>query len=111
MSDFPLEIEVYKGKGKRIQQVIWLKPLTFSKILMLADKYGVAPNVVIAEILDRVLMDDSVLFRKEVVEKVVKKVLCPVCLEEFDDVASFNRHVEQRHPSIASMFMREFMRG
>jgi len=103
MSGFPLEIEVDKRKGRKVQQVIWVKPLTFSKILLLADKYGVAPNTVISEILDKVMVDQSIIFKDKVVEKVVKKVVCPLCLSEFVDVESFKDHFAREHPDIHSL--------
>lgn len=98
--DFPMEIEVYKSKGRKVQQVIWLKPLTFSKILMLADKYNVAPNVVISEILDKVLNDQSILFKKEIVEKEVIKVACPICLNLFPDLETLKNHIKRDHKEV-----------
>ncbi|MEM2695984.1 MAG: hypothetical protein QXU09_03510 [Thermoproteota archaeon] len=45
MSSFPVEKKV-----RKIQQLIWLEPQVFAKVLEICAKHDVAPNVAIASI-------------------------------------------------------------
>jgi hypothetical protein len=84
-------------KERKFQQVVWLDLDTYTWILELSKKYDSAPNVVIAEILrqlhERGFELQQNVQRIQTVKVEPKKVIvCPDCLGEFPDVATYKKH-------------------
>lgn len=85
----------FPRKKKKVVQMIWLEPAVMAKVLEIADKANVAPNVVIAEIVKRYFAFNPEPIKTVEVEKEVKivKPVCPACLKEFDSVAEVRDHI------------------
>jgi len=89
-------------RKKKVQQLVWLDPLTMMKVLKVADETGLSPNVVCAEIIKRyfeAVKGPFVVERpvEKVVEKVVSRAyLCPGCDELFFSVEEVKQHLKVR---------------
>lgn len=101
-----MEMKVVKRKTF---QVVWLEPKVMAKVLELSDQYNIAPNQVISEVVKHALLGESMLTKKEIVEKKVKVVVCPFCLLEFEDVKSFEDHVAKDHTEIYSIIHKKMV--
>jgi hypothetical protein len=84
-------------------QHIWLDIDVFRKVLELADKYGVAPNIVCAELIRKAVFEEEEgrAQTKEIVKEVIKLV-CPACLEKFDNVTDFRLHIHKNRDHVKS---------
>jgi len=101
-----MEMKVVKRKTF---QVVWLEPKVMAKVLELSDQYNIAPNQVISEIVKHALTGESMLTKKEIVEKKVKVIVCPFCLGEFIDVSNFELHIVKEHPEIYSIMQKKMV--
>lgn len=101
-----MEMKVVKRKTF---QVVWLEPKVMAKVLELSDQYNIAPNQVISEIVKHALLGESMLTKKEIVEKKVKVVVCPFCLKEYVDVSSFEDHITKDHPEIYAIIKKKMV--
>lgn len=87
-----MELTVTSKPTKKIQQVIWLEPKFFAKIAEMSSELGVAPNVVISEIVKRYLekVDQPI----KVVEKPVPAGwYCPICISRFTSPSDLIMHL------------------
>ena len=100
-----MKISLKAGKkARKTLQMVWLEFPVMSKVLELAEQYDLAPNVVIAEIVKKALLDYSDVFEPKPAEpKVVMKTYCPFCLQSFPDLAALEKHWEEAHPEIAKL--------
>jgi len=81
-------------KGDKILQMVWIDFDTYAEIHKRAREAGVAPNVMIAEIVKSAIKNKELKILPRQVQYVeVKKYLCAVCLGEFDDVNGLVNHL------------------
>jgi len=102
------EKEEKRATKKKVQQVIWLEPKTFTKILELSTKYGFAPNQICSAIIEDYLEREQ-----KPVERIVRKVVCPECGLEVNDRKDLLMHLKE-NPEEARTFVHRlllFMRG
>ena len=89
-----------KKSSRRVQQIVWVRYETFQWILSLCSQLDIAPNTVIAELLDRIreYANTGVFQPIKVIEKeIVKGYKCPYCNKVFDGSSEFIEHlVEHR---------------
>jgi hypothetical protein len=86
-------------KGK-VRQVVWLEPRLYAKIYELAQLFRLAPNVMIALIVEDYFEKggNPAQPKVQVVEKVKERelVFCPECNEKFPDIMSWREHLRSR---------------
>ena len=88
-------------RTKKLQQIVWIEYPVMMKILEIADEKGVAPNVVIAEIVKQVITGKSELLQpKETKPKLDIKVACPICWKLFPDLESLKQHMRKEHEKL-----------
>ena len=91
-------------KARKTLQMVWLEYPVMSKVLELAEEYDLAPNVIIAEIVKKALLEHSDIFEHKPVEtKTIVKVVCPFCLKTFPDLAAVENHIKLEHPDFANV--------
>ena len=97
---------------KKIQQIVWLDPRTFAKVLEFADALRLAPNTVISLIVEDYIAKGGkpLKMRTQVVEKVNERelVICPECTKKFPDLITWREHLKQ-NPNELKNLIRELM--
>jgi hypothetical protein len=104
-----VSIEVPKKKGQKYQQRIWLEAQEYVWVIEESERLQTAPNVFISQLVKKMHefykegKFTPILVQKETVEKEKKVILCPGCLEEFKDVATFTEHVKNTHEGVVKV--------
>jgi len=92
---------------KKVQQIVWLDPRTFAKVLEFADVLRLAPNMVISLIVEDYIAKggEPMKMRTQVVEKVKERELvwCPECLKKFPDVSTWKEHLRQNPQELRNL--------
>jgi len=94
-----MEIKPKKhGKIPKMRQVVWLDYKTNNRLFEHAAEYNVAPNVLAAEILTKVLGGESSFFQQKPEKETMKtQFVCPYCWYLFDDLEQLKKHIAAKH--------------
>ena len=101
-------IEVQK-KLQKFPQKIWLEVEDFTKVLELSHELGIAPNVVCSKIISTYLKDKKAPIETRIIKEkeIVEVIVCPVCLNKFQDITSLTEHFKE-NPSEIAKWLRNF---
>ena len=87
-----------KRKLPKVRQIVWLDYETMRKLLEIADKFNVAPNTVISEIVKESLTGKTELFNVQPEKpKKITLILCPLCWKIFPDIETVKKHIIKDH--------------
>ncbi|MEM4298550.1 MAG: hypothetical protein QW815_09315 [Nitrososphaerota archaeon] len=81
-------------RTKKHPQTIWLDTDVFIKVLEIAQKLGVAPNIVCSEIIRKYV--ESGVEPIKIVEKTIEVpagFYCPMCVKRFKDIDELYDHL------------------
>jgi hypothetical protein len=81
-------------KTKKVQQIIWLEPKTFARVLELAETLGLAANQTIELIVEDYIARGGDLTKA--VEKVKEVIKCPECGQDFESVSQLFEHLKNK---------------
>jgi hypothetical protein len=80
-----------KKTTKKIQQIIWLEPKTFARVLEVAEALGLAANQTI-----ELIVEDYLTSGREPRKAMVKEVVCPECGQGFEGVDKWFEHLRNK---------------
>ncbi|MCR6669416.1 MAG: hypothetical protein NDF51_05405 [archaeon YNP-WB-040] len=88
-----------KGKSPKFQQIIWLDAETYQWIIGLSASKGLAPNVLIAQLLRAVYeaQQSGKIQPVVTIEKPIKIYRCPFCEFETQKLADIIDHISDKH--------------
>jgi hypothetical protein len=81
-------------KTKKVQQIIWLEPKTFARVLDLAEDLGLAANQTIELIVEDYIARGGDLTKA--VEKIKEVIKCPECGQDFESVSQLFEHLKNK---------------
>ena len=82
----------------KIRQIVWLDYDTNYAVYQLAQKYRLAPNKFIAEVLRKILVEKAEFFQPPEEKKELDiRVACPICYHLFPDVTTVKKHIVKEH--------------
>ncbi|MEM4469078.1 MAG: hypothetical protein QXS32_08450 [Candidatus Nezhaarchaeales archaeon] len=90
-----LELAQRPTKKKKIQQIVWLEPKVFAKLAEWSEKYDVAVNVIVSEIVKKYV--ESGVEPIKVIERrndAPAGFYCPMCIKRFARPADFIEHLK-----------------
>jgi hypothetical protein len=88
-------------KAKKVQQIIWLEPKVFAKVLEFAEALGLAANQTIELMIEDYIERGGDL--SKAVEKVKEVVKCPECGQGFENVALWFEHLKNKNDEARSL--------
>ena len=81
-------------KMKKVQQIIWLEPKTFARVLEIAEDLGLAANQTIELIVEDYIARGGDLTKA--IEKVKEVIKCPECGQDFESVSQLFEHLKNK---------------
>ena len=86
---------------KKVQQIIWLEPKTFARVLELAEDLGLAPNQTIELIVEDYIARGGDL--SKAIERIKEVVKCPECGENFETISDWLVHLKNKSDEARSL--------
>jgi hypothetical protein len=76
---------------KKVQQIIWLEPKTFARVLEIAEALGLAPNQTI-----ELMIEDYIMSGRDLRKAMAKEIICPECGQGFESVDNWFEHMKNK---------------
>jgi hypothetical protein len=89
-----------KKSAKKVQQIIWLEPKVFAKVLELAEALDLAANRTIELIVEDYIMRRGDLEKAMIMKEVVK---CPECGQGFETINEWLIHMKNKSDEARSL--------